>query len=292
MVTWTRLIRFVATDGKTYKGEPIVSDDEDIGKLHESGQKLQAREVKGDDIFSDECVVTDNLLEVKTLLGPLRPDDVPLVKCVGLNYMNHLQGKAPPPPYPSIFIKPRTAVSNHNEPVPIPELAQVDQADYEGEFCVVIGKDGKDIPESEALTYVGGYTVGNDVSARLWQSDPKYAGSMPRWNFSKGFDKYAPLGPALISSKVIPDPSGLRLQTWVNGEKRQDSDTDDLIFNVAKIIAFISQGTTLEKGTVIMTGTPDGVGASLKDKKFLKDGDKVEISVSKIGTLSNIIKFL
>ncbi|KAA8902968.1 hypothetical protein TRICI_005774 [Trichomonascus ciferrii] len=264
MVTWTRLIRFIATDGKTYKGEPIVSTDEDIGKLHESDRTLQALEIKGDDIFSDECIVSDNVLEVKKLLGPLVPDDVPLVKCVGLNYMNHLQGKMPPPPYPSIFIKPRTAVSNHNEPVPIPKLAQVDQADYEGEFCVVIGKEGKDIPESKALSCVAGYTVGNDVSARTWQSDPN----------------------------VIPDPSGLRLQTWVNGEKRQDSDTNDLIFSVAKIISFISQGTTLEKGTVIMTGTPDGVGASLKEKVFLKDGDRVEISVDKIGTLSNTIKFL
>lgn len=139
---------------------------------------------------------------------------------------------------------------------------------------------------------MAGYTVGNDVSARTWQSDPKYAGAMPQWNFSKGFDKYAPLGPVLVSSHVIPDPTGLRLQTWVNGEERQDSDTNDLIFSVAKIIAFISQGTTLEKGTVIMTGTPDGVGASLKKKTFLKNGDKVEISVSKVGTLSNSIKFL
>jgi 2-keto-4-pentenoate hydratase/2-oxohepta-3-ene-1,7-dioic acid hydratase in catechol pathway len=192
---------------KVYRGEPIITADQDLGKLIEAGEKVQAKEITGDDIFSDSCQVTDNILDIKTLLGPLTPEDVPLIRCVGLNYMKHIkEGGRTPPPYPSIFYKPNTSVADYGEPIPIPKIAQENQCDYEGELCVVIGKDAKDVPESEALSYVAGYVSGNDVSARTWQRDPKFAGGVPQWCFSKSFDKYAPLGPALVSPKVIPDP--------------------------------------------------------------------------------------
>ncbi|KAG5416684.1 hypothetical protein I9W82_005648 [Candida metapsilosis] len=291
-MTWKRLIRFVANDGKIYRGEPIVTDAEyDVGKQFLQGKTIKAKVVKGD-IFKD-AVVTDEELDVKQLLGPLTQDDVPIIKCVGLNYMKHIQeGGRTPPPYPSIFYKPRFSVADFGEPIPIPKIAQENQCDYEGELCVVIGKTGKDIKEEDALSYVAGYVSGNDVSARTWQRDPKYAGGVPQWCFSKSFDKYAPLGPQLVSTQVIPDPAALELTTRVNGEVRQHTGTDDLLFNVAKIISFISQSTTLEQGTVIMTGTPSGVAMGMKEPKFLQHNDEVEVEISQIGTLSNKMDFV
>ena len=126
--------------------------------------------------------------------------------------------------------------------------------DYEGELCVVIGKDAKNLgPSEDPLDYVLGYTVGNDVSARYWQW-PKMSGS--QHGYAKSFDNFAPIGPVIASSKVIAKPEGLRLKTWVNGVLRQECGTDDLIFGVVALIRHLSQGMTLRKGTVIMTGTP------------------------------------
>lgn len=286
-VPWKRLIRFV-NNGKTYLGEPVLASEVDVAKAHAQGG-LKAKVIEGL-VFDGK--VTDEELAVDELLGPLTAADVPLIKCVGLNYMKHIkEGGRTPPPYPLIFYKPSTCVADHLRPVPIPKLAQENQLDYEGELCVVIGKTGKNIPEEDALSYVLGYTLGNDVLARTWQRDPKYAGGVPQWCFLKSFDKYAPLGPQLVSPEVIPDPSKLHLQTRVNGEVRQDTPTDDLLFNVPKIISFISQGTTLEKGTVIMTGTPLGVAMGMPTPKYLNDGDVVEVEISEIGTLSNTMKF-
>ncbi|EGW35560.1 uncharacterized protein SPAPADRAFT_146930 [Spathaspora passalidarum NRRL Y-27907] len=292
-VAWKRLIRFVAKDGKIYRGEPIVTDAEyDVGRQVLEGKTVKAKVIKGDNIFED-AAVTDEVLEVKTLLGPLTEDQVPIIKCVGLNYMKHIQeGGRTPPPYPSIFYKPRFSVADFGEPIPIPRIAQEDQCDYEGELCVVIGKTGKNIKEEDALKYVAGYVSGNDVSARTWQRNPAYAGGVPQWGFSKSFDKYAPLGPQLVSTQIIPDPAALQLTTRVNGEVRQNTGTDDLLFNVPKIIAFISQETTLEQGTVIMTGTPSGVAMGMKEPKYLKNGDEVEVEISQIGTLSNKMDFI
>jgi 2-keto-4-pentenoate hydratase/2-oxohepta-3-ene-1,7-dioic acid hydratase in catechol pathway len=124
--------------------------------------------------------------------------------------------------------------------------------------CLIIGKDAKNVSESSALDYVAAYTCGNDVSARKLQRDPALAGGVPQWGFSKGFDTYAPLGPVLVSSEIIGDPAALHMVTKVDGEVRQDTEISDLIFNCAYLIHYLSQGTTLPKGTVIMTGTPGG----------------------------------
>jgi 2-keto-4-pentenoate hydratase/2-oxohepta-3-ene-1,7-dioic acid hydratase in catechol pathway len=174
----------------------------------------------------------------------------------------------------------------------IPKIAQDNQADYEGELCFIISKDCKDVSEAEAFDYIGGYMSGNDVSSRKWQRDPNLAGTVPQWNFSKGFDTYAPLGPQIVSTKVISDPSKLTLQTRVNGELRQNSGIDDLCFKIPTLVAFSSQGTTLKKGTVVMTGTCAGVGYAMKEPQFLKPGDVVEVSVTpQIGTLRNIVEY-
>jgi 2-keto-4-pentenoate hydratase/2-oxohepta-3-ene-1,7-dioic acid hydratase in catechol pathway len=166
---------------------------------------------------------------------------------------------------------------------------------------IVIGKTGKDIPKEKALEYIAGYVAGDDVSARKWQRDPAYAGGVPQWCFSKGFDRYAPLGPCIVSQKVIGDAGKLQLQTRVNGDIRQDTNTDDLIFGIPELISFLSQGTTLQKGSLIMTGTPSGihfvslftigVAMGMNPPMWLKDGDTVEVSIEKIGTLKHTIKF-
>ena len=121
-----------------------------------------------------------------------------------------------------------------------------------------MGRDAKDVSREEALDYVACYTCGNDVSSRKLQRDPELAGRVPQWSFSKGFDTYAPIGPVLVSSELIPDPSKLHLKTLVDGETRQDESVSDLLFDCAYIISYMSQGSTLQKGQVIMTGTPAG----------------------------------
>ncbi len=181
-------------------------------------------------------------------------------------------------------------MAGFNEDVAIPKLAQ-ETLDYEGELSIVIGKTGKDIPKDQALDYVAGFVASNDVSCRKWQRDPAYAGGVPQWCFSKGFDKFAPLGPVLVSPKVVGNAGNLKLQTFVNGDLRQDSNTNDLLFNVETIISFVSQGTTLEAGTVIMTGTPAGVAMGMKEPLWLKDGDVVEVKIESLGSVKNRMAF-
>ena len=123
---------------------------------------------------------------------------------------------------------------------------------------MVIGRDAKDVPLDEALDYVGAYTVGNDISSRKLQRDPEFAGRVPQWGFSKGFDTFAPMGPCLVASALIGDPKNLWLKTKIDGEVRQDESVSDLLFDCSYLISYLSQGTTLQKGSVIMTGTPGG----------------------------------
>lgn len=160
----------------------------------------------------------------------------------------------------------------------------------QGELVFVMGKTVKNVPAgTNVLDCVQGYTIGNDLSSRFWQ-DPHRGGNQS--NYAKSFDQFAPLGPVLVSSRIIPDPSKLMLRTFVNGEKRQESGVDDLIFDISDIIHHLSQGRTLRKGAVIMTGTPFGVGWFQEGgPKFLKDGDEVEIEISEIGKIKNKFVF-
>ncbi|KAJ8654642.1 hypothetical protein O0I10_009693 [Lichtheimia ornata] len=287
---WNRLIRFVASDGNTYYGEPIVaSEDATVDQLATQGT-LEAKVISGD-ALSDDAVVTDQVVKVSKLLAPLAQSEVPIFKCVGLNYKAHIaEGGRTPPPYPSIFIKPTHSHADAFEDIPIPKLAHP-TTDYEGELAIVIGKTGKDIPIDKVSEYIAGYTTCNDVSNRQWQRDPKFAGGVPQWCFSKGFDKYAPFGPAIVSNKVLGERPGLDLTTKVNGEVRQSTNTSDLLFHVPEIVSFVSQGTTVEKGTIILTGTPAGVAMGMKEPKWLKDGDVVEVEIAKIGKISNKMVF-
>jgi len=188
----------------------------------------------------------------------------------------------PIPDTPVLFIKPRTAV---NGPFPakinVPKIAQDGSSDYEAELTLVISKDGKDIAEEDALDFVLGYTCGNDVSARTQQFKNS------QWSFSKGLDGSAPMGPALVAPSAIGDVQALDIKAIHNEAVVQDTNTREMIFDIRKTISFLSSGTTLERGTVIMTGTGPGIGAMRNPKVVLNHGDDMRVKIEKIGTLIN-----
>ena len=290
LIAWDRLVRYVsASDGTVKYGQPILdSPDVDVAALAEEG-KLEVHVAEGENPLAARPGSQKD--QVKSLLGPFRVEDVPIIRCIGLNYKTHIKETGRPlPTCPTVFTKPAPAITDHDSPIPIPKIAQ-EQCDYEGELTILIGKDAYDVSPEDALNYVAAYTVGNDISARDWQREPGKAGVVPQWSFSKSFDKYAPVGPVLVSSAVLGAADKQELQTIVNGEVRQKGNTSDLCHGVRDLVAFCSQGQTLQKGSLIMTGTPGGVGLFMKPPTFLKDGDVVEVEISGIGRLRNTIKF-
>jgi len=206
------------------------------------------------------------------------------VFCLGQNYAAHAaESGNPPPTAPIYFTKPPTTVIGPDEAIPYPQ-GLTTRLDWEVELGVVIGRRGRDIPEARALDYVFGYTVFNDVSAR----DLQYRTS--QWFKGKSLDGSCPMGPLIVTADEIPDPQRLRLQLSVNGVKKQDSNTSDMIFLVARIIADLSAGMTLEPGDCISTGTPQGVGDGRKPPEYLKRGDVMEADVEGIGVLRNPVR--
>ncbi len=206
------------------------------------------------------------------------------VFCLGQNYAAHAaESGNPPPTAPIYFTKPPTTVIGPDEAIPYPQ-GLTTRLDWEVELGVVIGRRGRDIPEARALDYVFGYTVFNDVSAR----DLQYRTS--QWFKGKSLDGSCPMGPLIVTADEIPDPQRLRLQLSVNGVKKQDSNTSDMIFSVARIIADLSAGMTLEPGDCISTGTPQGVGDGRKPPEYLKRGDVMEADVEGIGVLRNPVR--
>lgn len=201
--------------------------------------------------------------------------------CVGLNYALHAkEGGHDIPTYPSLFVRWPTSLVAAEAPVVRPGVSE--QLDYEGELTIVIGKGGRHIEEKDALDHVFGYTIFNDVSVRAYQRKTS------QWTPGKNFDGTGPLGPVVVTADELPPgASGLRITTRVNGETRQDSNTSDMIFSTARIIAILSEFMTLEPGDVIATGTPSGVAHAMKPPGWLKAGDKVEVEIEGIGILSN-----
>lgn len=232
------------------------------------------------DLFG-ELRATKRPVEVKKLLAPLMPT---AILCIGLNYRKHAEEtNAKFPQWPVLFIKSPGAVQNPGDPIELPTKLKSTMVDYECELAVVIGKRCKNVKKENALDFVLGYTCGNDVSARDWQKD--FGGS--QWCRGKTFDTFCPLGPALVTKDEIPNPNALRIRTVLNGEAVQDWTTEDMIFDVPTIIEFLSGSTTLLPGTVILTGTPHGVGMARTPQLFLKSGDTVTIDIEKIGSLTN-----
>ncbi len=224
---------------------------------------------------------TGERVEIAKLLAPLAP--VSLL-CIGLNYRQHAaETGAPLPVVPVLFMKGINAVQNPGDPIALPRWLRSAKVDFECELAVVIGRRCKNVPRAEALDYVLGYTCANDVSARDWQKE----GGGSQWCRGKTFDTFAPLGPCLVTRDEIPDPNALRIRTEVNGETLQDCSTGDMIFDVPTLIEFLSGSTTLLPGTVILTGTPHGVGIARTPPRFLQPGDSVTVEIERIGALIN-----
>jgi acylpyruvate hydrolase len=203
--------------------------------------------------------------------------------CVGHNYREHiLEMKREIPEYPVLFAKFSNTISGPEDTIPLPSITQ--KLDYEAEFTVVIGKTAKDVPFDEALDYVAGYTIVNDVTFRDLQKRTL------QWLQGKSPDGSAPMGPWLVTKDELPDPTGLDIYLTVNGEERQRSNTSNLVFSVPRLIEYLSSIMTLEPGDVILTGTPGGVGVAMDPPTFLQEGDVVSITVDKVGTLENTVK--
>ena len=209
---------------------------------------------------------------------------IPAIFCIGLNYRRHAEEtKAKIPEFPIVFMKSPASVIQNGEPIMLPRRLRSDQVDYEGELAVIIGERCKNVAKKDALRCVLGYTCANDVSARDWQK--QWGGS--QWSRGKTFDTFCPLGPRVVPRAEIPDPNNLQIRTIVSGEVLQDCNTNDMIFDVPTLIEFLSGSTTLLPGTVILTGTPHGVGMARTPPRWLKAGDTVTIEVEKIGALTN-----
>jgi 2-keto-4-pentenoate hydratase/2-oxohepta-3-ene-1,7-dioic acid hydratase in catechol pathway len=224
-------------------------------------------------------------IEEVTLLAPI-PRPTKNVFCVGKNYAEHAieMGSAEDiPEHVMVFTKAPTSVIGPNDRV-LNHQSVTNQLDYEGELAVIIGKKGKAIKKEEALNYVFGYTIINDVTARDLQSRHK------QFFIGKSLDTTCPMGPWIVHKSMIDNPNHLDIQTKVNGEVRQNSNTKHFIFSIEEIISVLSAGMTLEPGDIIATGTPAGVGKGFKPPKFLRAGDKMEIIIEKIGTLVNGIE--
>jgi acylpyruvate hydrolase len=208
--------------------------------------------------------------------------DLQKIVAIGLNYADHAkEGAHPVPETPVTFAKYANALLGHREPIVYPRATQ--KLDYEIELAVVIGRRGKYIPREQAMEYVGGYTIFNDVSAR----DLQYADK--QITRGKAGDTFAPMGPWLVTPDEVGDPHKLALETRVNGEVRQASNTAQLIFDVPHLVSFLSQFSTLEPGDVIATGTPPGVGIHRRPPLLLEPGDTVTMTIEKLGTLENPI---
>ena len=260
-----KLIRFQASDGNIQ-----------YAALQPDGS---ARAISGD-IFG-KFEVTSTTVTPHKLLAPVVPTNI---LCIGLNYRRHAaEGNVPVPERPVLFMKATTAVQNPSDPIVLPRHLRSDEVDYECELAVVIGRTCKNVSRENALDYVLGYTCANDVSARDWQI--KWGGS--QWCRGKTFDTFVPLGPCLVLKDEIPDPAALKIRTVLNGQVMQDWRCDDFIFDIPSIIAVLSGSTTLLPGTVILTGTPHGVGFARKPPVFLQPGDTVTIEIDRIGALTN-----
>lgn len=203
------------------------------------------------------------------------------ILCVGLNYADHATESAMEAPnFPTVFARFNTGLVAHNAPLISPKAS--DKFDYEGEMVAVIGKSGREISEADALDHIAGYSIFNDGSIRDYQL------RTPQWTIGKNFDGTGGFGPIFVTADELPEGgSGLHIETRLNGEVMQSASTNDLIFDVRKLVSLISIAMTLEPGDIIVTGTPSGVGAARKPPVFMKPGDVCEIEIEKIGTLRN-----
>jgi 2-keto-4-pentenoate hydratase/2-oxohepta-3-ene-1,7-dioic acid hydratase in catechol pathway len=204
----------------------------------------------------------------------------PKFLAIGLNYADHVaESGLETPKFPTVFNKQSTCVAGPRDSVHLPRVSSA--LDYEGELGFVIGRRCRHVPRERAREVIAGYLVVNDLTVRDWQL------RVPTWTMGKSFDTHGPIGPWLTTADEVPDPHGLRLRTWVNGELRQDSSTKQLVFDCFVLVEHLSTAFTLEPGDVVATGTPGGVGIAMKPPRFLAAGDRVRIEIEGLGELDN-----
>ncbi len=258
--------------------ELISMGDKSIKKLNKMIKELKELEANDPEIFTE--IKTNTFYQVKEIkfLPPLTNPQK--IICLGRNFLEHAkEGGKEPPINPMIWGKFNTAIIGHQDNIVLPKISE--KVDVEIELVVVIGKEGKHIPEEEALEYVWGYTIGNDVTARDYQYIDK------QFTRAKTMDTFAPLGPWIVTSDELTDPQKLELELKVNGNTWQKSHTKHMIFSVAYTIAYLSKSFTFKPGDLIFTGTPSGVGHYQKPPVYLKKGDIITLSIENIGVLSN-----
>ena len=227
-----------------------------------------------------EKIVSDSapdaaLANVRLLAPIARPGKI---MAIGLNYADHIKESGQETPRHQVwFSKATTAINGPFDPIEIPRVSAL--VDYEAELVVAIGKRCRHVPKECAPEVIFGYCVGNDVSVRDWQL------RTPQWVLGKSFDTHAPIGPWIVTADELGNPHTMGIRCFVNGEKRQDSNTSNLVFNVYDQIAHLSESMTLEPGDLIFTGTPGGVGGAMRPPQFLKAGDKVRVEIDRIGSI-------
>ena len=256
-------------------GRPDLAGLRDAGDLYARGADAVER-LRDLAATATPSVAADGARYAPPVLRPGK------IICVGLNYADHIaESRTAKPDRIVLFAKFPSCLIGHGDPIRYPAITT--ELDYEGELAVVIGRQARHVSVDSALDYVGGYTVINDVSARDLQ------GTEPQWIRGKALDTFAPLGPVLLDAAAAPPVAEMRLRTLVNGEVRQDASCSQMITGVPELIAYISNGITLEPGDIIATGTPSGVAMGMNPPKWLQPGDKVSIEITAIGELVNAV---
>ena len=258
-------------------GLPIASTVEEL--LRSGDADGLARVIAGADASGVPLLVEADITHGRLFTNPSK------IICVGLNYRQHANELGLPlPPVPPLFSKYNNALAGQHCVITLPPKEVSTKFDYETELLIVIGKTGRNIVEADALNYIAGYCTANDFSSRDLQLELPNS----QWMIGKTLDNYAPIGPYFVSSDLVGDPNKLKIETRVNGELRQSSNTSDFIFNTQQIVAYISHYVTLQTGDIIFTGTPQGVilGYPKEKQVWLKAGDKLVSSIEKLGDLS------
>jgi 2-keto-4-pentenoate hydratase/2-oxohepta-3-ene-1,7-dioic acid hydratase in catechol pathway len=216
--------------------------------------------------------------EVVTLLAPVpRPSKI---VCIGLNYRDHAaEVNLPLPEYVTVFAKWPNTLIGDGEPIVIPSESH--RVDYEAELAFVIGRSARHVPEADAYKYIAGYTCFNDVSVRDYQNRTS------QWTLGKVFDTHGPCGPVLVTRDEVPDPQALRIECSIDGERLQNSSTSQMVFGIPKLVAELSAVMTLEPGDLVATGTPAGVGTSRNPRRWIRPGERVRVSIERVGVLEN-----
>jgi 2-keto-4-pentenoate hydratase/2-oxohepta-3-ene-1,7-dioic acid hydratase in catechol pathway len=264
-----KIIRFLSEDQREFYGvfDPKMQD---ISRIIEGN------------IF-DDIRVTGKREKVKEILSPIVPVNI---LCLGLNYGEHAEEtNVTAPESPVLFLKGTNSIVGPGSPIVLPGVAP-HEVDYEAELAVIIGKKARNVSVSEAKNYIFGYTCANDVSARDWQIFRQKG----QWARGKSFDTFCPLGPYIVTADEIENPDDLSIRSILNGTVMQDSNTSNMIFDVSAIISDLSQSMTLLPGTLILTGTPEGVGFTREPPVFLRDGDTITIDIEGIGELVTPVK--